>query len=97
MKNIDDYLFTNTINIHEGVYMAHKDLFWTFLSAGYPVEYGICDWWYDVAEVYPNSTIVFYPVDTTEEHVEIGPRTIYRGVKELDEDPEVICYYQVIG
>lgn len=97
MKNIDDYLFTKTIKVQDGVYMAHRDLFWTFLSAGSIIEDGICDWWYDVAEVYPNNTIVFHPVDTTQDHIDIEPYTIYRGSWRLDQDPEMLCYYQVIG
>lgn len=97
MKNIDDYLFTNAVSVQEGVYLSHKDLFWTFLSAGSTKEKGICDWWYDVAAIYPNDTIVFHPVDTTKECMEIGPDTIYRGVYDLDDDPETLCHYVVIG
>lgn len=97
MKNVDQYLFTNFIAVQEGVYLAHRELFWTFLAGGHTIETGICDWWYDVAEFYPNHAIVFHPVDTTQEHIEIGPDTIYRGVHELDDDPEMLCYYAVIG
>lgn len=97
MRNVDEYLFTDHTAVQEGVYMTAPDFFWTFLSAGRYIETGVCDWWYDVAAIYPEETIIFYPVDTTKEHLEIGPDTIYRGVRDLDEDPELICYYAVIG
>lgn len=97
MKEVNDYLFTDSNQIEEGVYITHHDFFWTFLSAGRFLEQGVCDWWYDVAAIYPENTIVFQPVDTTKDHIEIGPDTIYRGVFDLDDDPELLCYYAVIG
>lgn len=96
MKSINDYLFTNYVELHEGVYVADKELFWTFLSAGRVKEQGICDWWYDVAAEYPTDTIIFQPIDTTKDMLEINKDTIYRGVWALDEQPEVLCYYQVV-
>lgn len=97
MKQVDDYIFLNPIKVTEGVYISPPENFWTYLSAGDYLERGICDWWYDVAEEYPDKTIVFWPVDTTDKTVEIGPETIYRGVWDLDEDPEILCHYVVIG
>lgn len=96
MKRVNDYLFTGYTELTEGVYLSHRDFFWTFLSAGPRKEEGICDWWYDVAVEYPNDTIIIHPVDTTKESMDIGPDTIYRGVWDLDEDPELLCYYLVV-
>lgn len=96
MKSINDYLFTGYTELHPGVYITDREFFWTFLSAGPTIEEGICDWWYDVAAIYPTDTIVFQPVDTGEEMMEIGKDTIYRGVWELDEDPQILCYYRVL-
>ena len=96
MKSIQEYLFTDFIELHEGVYIAEPENFWTFLSAGPYIEQGVCDWWHDVAAVYPTQTIVFYPVDTRWSCVPIGPETIYRGVKELDEETDILCHYAVI-
>ena len=97
MRQVDDYLFTGHTAIQEGVYIVAPEFFWTFLSAGEFIETGICDWWYDVAAIYPEETIIFFPVDTTKDVIELGPDTLYRGVHELDEDPELLCYYAVIG
>lgn len=96
MKSINDHLFQDYIELHEGVYIAEPEKFWTFLSAGSVVEDGICDWWYDVAEIYPEDTIIFWPVETAEESISINKDTIYRGAHELDEDPEILCYYRVV-
>lgn len=97
MREVNDYLFTGHTAIQDGVYVVDPEFFWTFLSAGRYIETGICDWWYDIAAIYPEETILFFPVDTTTEDIAIGPDTLYRGVKDLDEDPEVLCYYAVIG
>lgn len=96
MKSINDYLFTGFTELQPGVYISHKDFFWTFLSAGEAKEEGICDWWYDVAAVYPTDTIVIHPVDMTEEMMKITPQTLYRGSRDLDEEVETLCYYKVI-
>lgn len=96
MKSVNDYLFTGSTQVQEGVYISHKDYFWTFLSAGDIIERGICDWWYDVAAEYPTDTIVIHPVDTTKDMMEIDRDTIYRGAYEMDQDPEFLCYYAVI-
>lgn len=96
MKSINDYLFAGYTEIQPGVYIADKKFFWTFMSAGPTKEEGICDWWYDVAEIYPTDTIIFHPVDTTEDMMEITRDTIYRGAWELDDEPEMLCYYKVL-
>lgn len=96
MKSINEDLFTGYSEMHPGVYLSGKGQFWTFLAAGPIIEEGYCDWWYDVAEAYPNDTIIFYPIDTTVDMLELGPDTIYRGVMDLDQDPEIICRYAVI-
>lgn len=96
MKSINQHLFTGYTEVHPGVYIAHRDFFWTFMSAGRSLEEGICDWWYDVAAEYPSDTIIFQPVDTSEEMIEINKDTIYRGAWQLDDQPEVLCYYKVL-
>lgn len=96
MKSINDYLFTGYTEIQPGVYLAHKDFFWTFLSAGAVKEKGICDWWYDVAAEYPTDTIIFQPVDTTKDMMVMNKDTHYRGVWSLDDQPDILCYYQVV-
>jgi len=96
VKSVNDYLFTGFTELHPGVYIAHRDFFWTFSSAGETKEEGICDWWYDVAAEYPTDTIIICPVDLNEEMVEMGPNTIYRGVRDLDDEVDSLCYYRVI-
>lgn len=96
MKSIHDHLFIEYKELHKGVYLAKPENFWTFLSAGSVKEDGICDWWYDVAEVYPEDTIIFYPIELDKEMIYMCKDTIYRGVKDLDEDPGILCYYRVV-
>ena len=96
MKNIDEYLGWKFKKLGKGQYLAKESEWWMFSSYGDPIEIGLCDMPYDVEIDYPTRTAVFEPINLEENPIDISRYDIYRGVYQLDEQPEWIFRYMVL-